>query len=659
MAYQLGLDTGGTYTDAVLVDDDQKIIATAKSLTTHTDLLIGLTAAVEAIIDGDIAANISLVSLSTTLATNALVEGRGRAVGLILIGFSPSQMLRANLNQALGGDPHVFVAGGHTADGRAICDLDSAACKQFVEENATNVEAFAVCGMFAVRNSAHEIQVRTLIQSMTDKPVSCAHQLSSGLDAPRRALTALLNARLIPMISALLGAANALLRQYDVSAPLMIVKGDGSLISYEVALHTPVETILSGPAASVVGAQFLCDETDLLVSDMGGTTTDVALIREAQPRLDPQGATVGGWRTMVNAVDVRTFGLGGDSAIRFDREQHDFTVGPQRVVPLSLLTLQYPELLSVLEAQLELPNSTTHSAQFVVAHATQANDLTYQQNELFEKIQSGPIAVQSLFKDQTLDRALLKLEQRGIVLRSGFTPSDASHIAGRQSGWETRGASLGAKLLMRYSGENLGMVFDSTCDFADFIIEKVSQASAIALLDAVAAQATQRSGLSESQKELITSGFLAEDPGLISLQTCLNVPIVALGAPASAYYGRAAKLLNTRVELPEHAGVANAIGAVVGTVRQRQLLVITPAGGKRVSVLFPEGPEEFDSLEAGAAAAEEKAMQLATSKADLAGADSVTVSCQRDDTVVTDGQESVFFESKITATAVGRPSRSR
>lgn len=658
MTYQLGLDTGGTYTDAVLVDDELNVVATAKSLTTHTDLVIGLKGAVEAIIDNDIAVQISLVSLSTTLATNALVEGRGRAVGLVLIGFTPAQMQRANLAEALGGDPHVFVAGGHKADGRAVCELDLAACQEFVEMSGDKVEAFAVSGVFAVRNPAHENQVRELIQSITTKPVTCGHHLSSGLDAPRRALTALLNARLIPMINALLNAASALLAEHKISAPLMVVKGDGSLISHEVASDCPVETILSGPAASVVGAQFLCNEPDLLVSDMGGTTTDVALIRNSRPRLNPAGATVGGWRTMVNAVDVRTFGLGGDSAIRFDREQHDFTVGPQRVIPLSLLTLQYPELLDVLEAQLALPYSTTHSAQFVMAHVTQANDLSYQQSELFERIRQRPIAVQTLFSDQTLERALNKLEQRGIVMRAGFTPSDASHVAGLQSDWEKRGAMLGAELLMRYSAGNLGAEFCSAKEFADVIVEKVSRQTAMALLDTVAATQNDGLGLTDSQRSLIVQSFSADNRDLISLQAMLHVPIVGLGAPASTYYKRSAAIVGTRVELPRYADVANAIGAVVGTVRQEYLIVITPAGGKRVSVLFPDGPEVFDTLESGAVAAQSAAELLVRSKAERAGASNVTVSCQRDDNVVTHGPESVFFESKITAVAVGRPSQS-
>ncbi|MFK8075294.1 MAG: hydantoinase/oxoprolinase N-terminal domain-containing protein [Granulosicoccus sp.] len=658
MGFQLGLDTGGTYTDAVIVDDALSVLASAKSLTTHDDLIQGLRGAVEGLTDKPLMSDISLVSLSTTLATNALVEGRGRPVALVLVGFTPTQMKRANLGEALGGDPHVFIDGGHNASGHALCAPDLKTCEEFVSRIDAQVDAYAVSGVFAVRNPEHEMRVQELITSITGKPVTCGHHLSSGLDAPRRALTALLNARLIPMIGSLLDAARKLLAEQGIQAPLMVVKGDGSLISDEMAIQYPVETILSGPAASVVGAQFLCKQSTLLVSDMGGTTTDIALIRDSQPRLNPNGATVGGWRTMVQAVDVRTYGLGGDSAIRFNRDSHSFTAGPNRVMPLSLLTRKYPELVSELEAQLALPFSTTHSAQFVMTHGAEPSDLTLQQRELYERIAQGPISLQALFSDQTLERALNKLEQRGVVLRSGFTPSDACHILGIQSDWETRGASLGASLLMRYAVDNLGQEFADTQAFASSVMQLISEDTAMVLLDTVASCDDQTATLTESQLSLIRKTISGRDGSLISLNAKLDVPVVGLGAPAASYYSSAATLLDTEVVLPDYAHVANALGAVVGTVRQEQVISIAPAGGKRVSVLFPDGPVEFEDLEEGVQAAKDKCEQLAREKATAAGASSLTLSFDRKDTSVKDGDQTVFFESRVSALATGRPASS-
>ncbi|MBX2880494.1 MAG: hydantoinase/oxoprolinase family protein [Granulosicoccus sp.] len=662
--YQLGFDTGGTYTDAVVVDERQSILASAKSLTTHGNLIEGLRCALDEVLVGVSPEAVQLACLSTTLATNALVEGRGRSVAMILIGFSSEQMKRANLADALGGDPCVFVDGGHDATGMPIQLLDIATCRQFVQRVESQVDAYTVSGVFSVRNPEHEQAVKRLIERLTTKPVSCGHQLSSDLDAPRRALTALLNARLIPMITALIHAARDLLRQNQISAPLMIVRGDGSLVSDEFAQRSPVETILSGPAASVVGACFLSRRSHMLVSDMGGTTTDIAVIENHEPVLNHDGATVGGWRTMVKAVDVQTHGLGGDSSIVFDLKTRQFEVGPRRVMPLSLLARQFPETIDQLQAQCSQGYSTTHSAQFALAVAESARGLTYRQSQLFERIGREPVALQSLFSDQTLENALLALEQKGLVLRAGFTPTDACHMLNLQTDWNIHASQLGARLLVRYAADNHGRVFESDEEFAETIRQRVSQLAALALVDAASGRQlgsqSGSQGLSDSQRKLIESSFPGSYPlergdALVSVQAKLHAPIAALGAPSQSYYADTAQLLATDLIIPEHGSVANALGAVVGLIRQQVLITIQPAGGNRVNVLFPEGAKEFESLEYGAHAATEHAEQHALENARCAGAADPVVKSYRQDNIVKQGDEQVFFESTITAVASGRP----
>ncbi len=224
-----------------------------------------------------------------------------------------------------------------------------------------------------MRNPSHELRARELIRAQSPKPVTCAHELSSKLDAPRRALTAALNARLTPQIRHLIEALAGVLGELGIDAPLMIVKGDGSLMRAEVALGVPVETILSGPAASVVGAGFFTGLEDFVVSDMGGTTTDIAVVSGGRPVIRAEGALVGGWRTMVEAVDVRTSGLGGDSEVGFDRQMR-LTVGPRKAMPLSLLAHRFPAMLAQLRSIAELerlpdyptrvriPQSRSHAA---------------------------------------------------------------------------------------------------------------------------------------------------------------------------------------------------------------------------------------------------------------------------------------------------------
>ena len=158
------------------------------------------------------------------------------------------------------------------------------------------------------------------MKELTGKPVSASHQLSAKLNGPKRALTALLNARLIGMIDRLIHRASEQLQILGIQAPLMVVRGDGALISQDQAREKPIETILSGPAASIVGARWLTGALDALVSDIGGTTTDVAVLKKGCPAIDPVGAQVGPYRTMVEAVAMRTTGLGGDSEVHFQIE---------------------------------------------------------------------------------------------------------------------------------------------------------------------------------------------------------------------------------------------------------------------------------------------------------------------------------------------------
>ncbi|HLS18532.1 MAG TPA: hydantoinase/oxoprolinase N-terminal domain-containing protein, partial [Paracoccaceae bacterium] len=244
MALLLGIDTGGTYTDAVLHDEDVAppgIIAKAKSLTTHHDLAIGIAGALDGVLAKAPAdAAIGLVSLSTTLATNALVEGRGGRVCLILIGFDSAALERAGLGAALAGDPVAFIAGGHDAVGNRQAPLDRAALAEAVAAHGDFVDGFAVVAHFGTRNPEDEEVARTDIIAATGLPVTCGHDLSAALNGPKRALTAVLNARLIGMIAGLIAAAESMLSARGINAPLMLVRGDGSLVAGDFARARPI-----------------------------------------------------------------------------------------------------------------------------------------------------------------------------------------------------------------------------------------------------------------------------------------------------------------------------------------------------------------------------------------------------------------------------------
>ena len=300
MALRLGIDTGGTFTDAVLVDDNRQIVNAEKSLTTRFDLSLGIGDVIGKL-PQEALGDISMVSLSTTLTTNSVVEDLGAPVCVLLPGYTQEQVRQSGLLDILPAQMVVILAGGYDAVGRERQPLDEAGARAAIERLRDEVSAFAISSMFGTRNSSHENRLKQLVTEIAGMPVICGHELASSLGAPRRALTAALNARMVPAIKELVGSVQTILARHQIDAPLMLVKGDGSLASLANAIEKPIGTVLSGPAASVIGACQLSGLENAIVADMGGTTTDIAVLSEGRPRLNRQGASVGGWRTMVGS----------------------------------------------------------------------------------------------------------------------------------------------------------------------------------------------------------------------------------------------------------------------------------------------------------------------------------------------------------------------
>ena len=251
-----------------------------------------------------------------------------------------------------------------------------------------------------------------------------------------------MNARLTPQIRHLIEALSRVLAEESIDAPLMIVKGDGSLMKAEVALEYPVETILSGPAASVVGAGFLTGLEDFVVSDMGGTTTDIAVVSGGRPVIRAEGALVGAWRTMVEAVDVRTSGLGGDSEVHFDRQMR-LRVGPRKAMPLSLLAQRFPAVAG--GTALASPNSS-------------GCPITPRNSPFRNPDRAAPAApvaagaprvggARISSRSDVSTRGAQRLRARGTAPAgrcgpgdlAAFTPSDAMHVLGAAAGLVPRG----------------------------------------------------------------------------------------------------------------------------------------------------------------------------------------------------------------------------
>lgn len=661
MPLLLGIDTGGTYTDAVLFDEDEGVIASAKSLTTHHDLALGIGGALTDVLanSGRAPQEIALVSLSTTLATNALVEGQGGRVCLVLIGFEEAALKRADLSEALKNDPVILISGGHDAHGdpQATLDLDTLGRELTALED--QVSGFAVAAQFAVRNPEHEVVARDLIIEKTGRPVTCSHELSSKLDGPRRALTCVLNARLINLIHHLISAASELFDARGITAPLMVVRGDGALISADVAAVKPIETILSGPAASLVGAAYLTNAKDAIVSDIGGTTTDFAALSGGRPKLDASGATVGGWRTMVEAVAMHTIGLGGDSEVRVIRDglQTHLELGPRRMIPISLLALDHRDLVTeTLTRQLEQERPEELDGRFAIAIDRQSAHLaalTGNELKLLQQTQSGPIPVDRLIETRVHMTILNRLVSRGLVMLCAATPSDAAHALGLHDAWDADAARLAIRLLAkRRDAMGRDIAGDETA-MGRWIIDTLVDTSAHALL----VSCLEHDGLSTKglARELLGAKTRDGDAHLVDISAKLNVPLIGLGASAPTYYPRVAESLNTTALIPEHAGVANAVGAVVGQIRVTVEASISQPEQGRYRVYSHLAPGDFASFDTALAFAETTLSEEVRQRARQAGAAEFDIRVSRTDkTANIEGRETIV-ESEVRAVATGRP----
>ncbi len=706
MGTALGIDTGGTYTDAVFVTyPEGRVIAGAKALTTRHDLSLGIDAAIRAVFDAAGAEgmkiapqDITLVSLSTTLATNTLAEGQRGRVCLLLIGYDIELMREYGFERELATDDVVYLAGGHDGLGDEVAPLDEAAAREAILARKDRVEAFAVSGYFSVRNPAHELRVSGLVEELAGTPVTCGHELTSQLNAVRRATTVSLNAHLIAPLRELLAAVKATLAQQEINAPLMVVKGDGSLVRADFAVRRPIETVLSGPAASVVGAWHLAGRRDVWTVDVGGTTTDIAALRGGLPVLNVNGARVGGWRTMIQAVDVHTTGLGGDSHVRISSEGA-LLIGPQRAIPLCLLASEHPQILPVLRASVSASGARWDDdlVEFLAPGRSAKGLLDASEQEILERVGGGPVQAAALIERTRIGalarRRAASLEERGLVRHAAFTATDALHVLGDFVRWDAEASRLAAAMLARRLGVGITV-------FCEAVVRQFSQQVATEVVNKVLEdeigrpdwerEPTGRALLGRALNEHPERGRAAAqskdaagpdvrsapfDSGLrpsaqgaplsdLGCTLTLRRPLVAIGAPVAAYLPQAAASLHTELVIPPHSDVANAVGAVSGSIIQRAQVVINPLGGDGVVRVhgLPGGLADLRGLEAAVRHAEQVMQGHLRGLALEAGAEHVELSEAREDLWApvrgAIGQD-VFLESTLIFTAAGRPSPAR
>jgi N-methylhydantoinase A/oxoprolinase/acetone carboxylase beta subunit len=534
--FGIGIDTGGTYTDAVLLDlRDHQVISTSKRPTIHHCLERSIVQALDDILPEGNAETVRKIAFSTTLATNAIAEGRTSRVGLIVIGqVKPFESPVVSVR---------YVEGGHDHLGREVKPLNVEQVVDAVDGFKGHVDAYAIAASLSIENQTHEQVAAKAIELLDRKPVVCSSGVSSKAGIRERATTAVLHASLMPVIQEFVRHVNQLKKRRFPTADMRIIRGDATADNLTQAVARAASTVASGPAATAYfGAKSTASKLAMIV-DVGGTTTDITFIKNGEPVISGEGSLIDRWQTHIDAVDIHTVGIGGDSLVQVNRSGQ-LAVGPLRVQPLAM-THGVPAPGGWIGKEnrsrwLTSVNSTeqaeTDAPDPVIAHLLRGGGAT-----------PADIIAQLGMSDFGLNRRLEDLAFRNQISAVGLTPTDALHVLGRSQIGDASASIAGARILADSRGETIEA-------FSKAVLELTHQKIAEAILGYAFAKQTGNS----------IEAFSTVNPGapLFSCRFKLEVPIVGIGAAARHLLPEVADRLDTQTIFPPHFEVGNALGAI-------------------------------------------------------------------------------------------------
>lgn len=604
----IGFDTGGTCTDAVLYDlDSKEIIGTGKALTTKYNLEIGIANALDQL-PQEYMSQVGSISLSTTLATNACVEDKGCRAKLLLLGSSNDMLDRLkhiykdygmdDLSQIVvfEGLPENYFSNAFDPDWD---DLERNAKEYFKE-----CDAVGIVQLFPKANGGRfELTALRILKKELTIPLTIAYEFLNETDVLKTIASTLLNARLIPLIVEFIEAVKRVMRLRGIHAPLSIVRSDGTLMSEDMARSCPVETLLCGPAASVIGGCELAHEDSAILLDMGGTTSDIAIIENKQPVMSKNGILIGQWRTAISGLDVTATALGGDSAVRFKNDE--LYLDAERVIPISVLAEEYESVMPALRRVCSRPFPHTRWLhEFYVLQKEIVHKTVYSDFELrvCEVLRDGPLCPEDLALELDTDiyfMDLTRLIKNGIIMKSGLTPTDMMVIRGDYPRYDPEAAQMTAA----YVAMN---VKEKAEDMPDLVYEMVEEKmyKYIARVIMQYQYPKQKEFFEEESLEGLLNLFYSQaklkmqHPELCEnlaaeLSLTTSIPLLGVGAPTHVFLPKVAKLLGTRAVVPDHAKVANALGAISARMIARADVSITPKY-EMFSILGYEVPIGFE-----------------------------------------------------------------
>ncbi|MDL2281378.1 hydantoinase/oxoprolinase family protein [Selenomonadales bacterium OttesenSCG-928-I06] len=426
----LGIDVGGTFTDAVVLDNG-RVVAFAKTPTDHSALLASITASISKVLERVSSSSIKRISLSTTIVTNTLIEEKEDKAALFLI---PGPGV--NISSLVPVKP-VILSGYTDHTGKMKLDIDeneivSSAIR--VRESSKDVKVAAVAGKFAIRNPKLEHTVKDIVkQNLKTDHITLGSEVAGTLNFLRRANSAYYNAAVWRTFKNFAEQMKKSLEQIGLDAPVYILKADGGTMLLDTALELPVEAIFTGPAASVLGIIALTDvsEEAKVSIDIGGTSSDIAIWQNKVPLFSPNGAKVNKYPTAVRSFWLNSIGVGGDSYVR--REDGELKIGPMRNGPAMAAGGNYP---TVFDAVRYLDKSDygekdlAEKAMKIIA--LEGQTLTEAAEEVVNK--SAEIIVNSILEmiEEKQQRPVYKVED--IVKEEKFEIKEVVGIGGAANG---------------------------------------------------------------------------------------------------------------------------------------------------------------------------------------------------------------------------------
>ncbi len=660
----IGIDTGGTYTDAVIFDFQNKVVlSSAKALTTKEDLSVGILEALDAL-PQDLLKSAELLSLSTTLATNACVEEKGGSAKLIFFGGEKKVIDENGKKYGLPPADEMYIQESFTDfSGQVDREPDWEQFCQAIEDSFEYLDGVGIIETNAMKNSALvEKKAKELFQQRHSIPVICGHELFNELNCLQRGASTLLNARLFPIIEEFLSAIQTAVAQRGINATVVIVRSDGTLMSEKFARLRPVETLLCGPAASVMGGAWLTKDANSIVVDMGGTTTDIALVKEGIPVKVTGGVSIGKWKTFVNGLYIKTFGLGGDTAIHYN--QKGLYMEDYRITPLCVAEEKYPGIISNLKELLE--NTKSHT-KFLHEHFLLIKDIsdnpryTQEEQSFCAALKNGPLIMRDAAAAVGKDIYTLKvtrLLKEGVVQLCGLTPTDIMHIKKDFVRFPRQASELGAQFV----AGNLNVSVEELCDR---VYDEVKRKLYVNIVKALLENKNNnyaKNGISEDIERFINESYEIAKTGFkhefISLMFGTDFSLIGIGAPIHIFLSDVAEMLGTRALIPKHHEVANALGAVLGNVNATFSVEIKPnlsaEGITGYTVFGFTATKIFENLEEAEKFAVSEAKLGAYEEAIKRGASGeITTTCRLSSDMAKAKHGSVYLGTRAIAQAVG------